>query len=174
MEVLLFVSSISSSAFSTYAAQSQQTQVQQAFKQLTQDLKSGNLSAAQADFVTLQQAVPQSSTESSSASSNPISQDFMQLGQDLKSGNLSAGQQDFAKIQQDSQTQSTQGHPHHHHRSRGGSSSQEGTTSPPPGHWDPLPLSGNLSPRYSKPMRRCCRDSNHSASTMVQSRCLAP
>jgi hypothetical protein len=84
----------------------------QAFAQLAQDLKSGNLSAAQQDFSTIQQAMQSASaahghhhhhhSESSqeSSSENPISQMFSQLGQDLQSGNLTAAQQDFASLQQ--------------------------------------------------------------------------
>jgi outer membrane protein assembly factor BamD (BamD/ComL family) len=115
-------------------------QVQQEFQQLGEDLESGNLSAAQSDFATLQQLSPQSSatnTTTSTENSNPIAQAFNQLSQDLQAGNLTAAQQDYANIQQDfqnlsqnqtgqtetGQTQAgqTQGHHHHHH---GGGSSQ--------------------------------------------------
>lgn len=108
-------SGISSSSFSNYENQIQQ--FQQEFQQLGQDLQSGNLAAAQQDFVTLQQLGPQSSSSSSTQSSNPIATAFNQLAQDLQSGNLSAAQQDFSQIQQDfqSQAESTQGHHHHHH-----------------------------------------------------------
>ncbi|MGC2170656.1 MAG: hypothetical protein WA555_11240 [Candidatus Sulfotelmatobacter sp.] len=125
------VSGISSSSlydFNTQSAQSTLQQVQQAFQQLGQDLQSGNLSAAQSDFATLQQLLPQNSSTSSSQSDNPIAQAFSQLAKDLQSGNLSAAQQDFSTIQQDfqnqasqSQTQSAQGH-HHHHGGSSGSS----------------------------------------------------
>ena len=70
-------------------------------------MQSGNLSAAQSDFATLQQLRPPS--ESSSAQSdNPIAQAFNQLAQDLQGGNLSAAQQDFATIQQDFQNRTGQ------------------------------------------------------------------
>jgi outer membrane protein assembly factor BamD (BamD/ComL family) len=98
--------------------------VQQEFQQLGEDLQSGNLSAAQSDYATLEQLVPQSSTSSTSStqSSNPLAQAFNQLGQDLQSGNLTAAQQDFANIQQDFQNQAGQmhGHGHHHHHGGGG------------------------------------------------------
>lgn len=94
--------------------QTQRQQFQQEFQQLGQDLQSGNLSAAQADFATLQQDSP-TSAASASQSNNPISQAFAQLSQDLQSGNLSAAQQAYTTIQQDAQTQSTQMHHHHHH-----------------------------------------------------------
>ncbi|MGA9390787.1 MAG: hypothetical protein WBV69_10105 [Candidatus Sulfotelmatobacter sp.] len=120
------VSGISSS--SLYNTQSVQNSFQKDFQQLGQDLQSGNLSAAQSDFATLQNLQAQNSN-ASYQSSSPIAQAFSQLAKDLQSGNLSAAQQDFATIQQDfqngstqGQTQATQGHHHHHH---GGSGSSE-------------------------------------------------
>jgi outer membrane protein assembly factor BamD (BamD/ComL family) len=111
------VSGISSSSLSDYNTQSVQNkmqQFQQEFQQLGQDLQSGNLSAAQSDFATLQQYAPQSSSTSSSQSNNPIAQAFSQLAQDLQSGNTSAAQQDYSTIQQDFQSHATDGHHHHH------------------------------------------------------------
>jgi outer membrane protein assembly factor BamD (BamD/ComL family) len=115
------VSGISSSSFMN-SAQSVQSQMQQEFQQLGKDLQSGNLSAAQADFVTLQQSRPQTnstSSTSSSQSNSPIAQEFNQLSQDLQSGNLSGAQKDYTQIQQDfqkqaSSSQAMQGHHHHH------------------------------------------------------------
>ena len=105
--------------------QSRMQQTQKEFKQLGQDLQSGNLSAAQSDFATLQQLQPQGSSTSSTQSGNPISQDFTQLAADLKAGNTTAAQQDFTKLQQDFQSQSSQTQTHHHHHHHGdGSSSQ--------------------------------------------------
>jgi outer membrane protein assembly factor BamD (BamD/ComL family) len=127
-------SAIFSSSFLNYDNQtiqnnqSKMQQFRQEFQQLGQDLQSGNLSAAQQDFVTLQQLGPQGSSAASSAqSSNPIAQEFNQLAQDLQSGNLSAAQQDYSNIQQDFQNRAeqVQGHHHHHHAGGGGS---EGST----------------------------------------------
>lgn len=108
------VSGISSSSFFDYSSQSVQNtfqnkgqQIQQEFQQLGEDLQSGNLSAAQSDFATLQQLAPQPNS-SSTQSNNPIAQAFKQLAQDLQSGNLSAAQQDFTTIQQDFQKQNSQ------------------------------------------------------------------
>jgi outer membrane protein assembly factor BamD (BamD/ComL family) len=89
-------------------------------QQLGNNLQSGNLSAAKANFAALQQSAPQTSSTSSSQSSNPIAQAFTQVGKDLQSGNVSAAQQDYSTIQQDfknqaSSSQATQGHHHHHH-----------------------------------------------------------
>src|SRR5271157_5323907 len=52
-------------------------------QQLGQDLLSGNLSAAQSDFATLQQAFAQSAPISSTSTSNPVTQAFQQLATDL-------------------------------------------------------------------------------------------
>jgi len=124
-------SAIVSSSFLNYDNQTIQSRMQrfrQEFQQLGQDLQSGNLSAAQQDFVTLQQLGPQGSSASSSAqSSNPIAQAFNQLAQDLQSGNLSAAQQDYSNIQQDFQNQAAQTQGHHHHHHGGGGSGSEGS-----------------------------------------------
>lgn len=122
------LSGISSSLFS-YESQNPQNQnklqqFQQEFQQLGEDLQSGNLSAAQTDFATLQQMAPQGPSSTSSTSSNPLAQAFQQLGQDLQSGNLSAAQKDYANIRQDFQNQAVHSHHHHHHGSGGGEMSQ--------------------------------------------------
>ncbi|HEX3354257.1 MAG TPA: hypothetical protein VHS34_15660 [Terriglobales bacterium] len=97
--------------------QSKKQTFQQEFQQLGQDLQSGNLSAAQTDFASLQQLGPQATA--SAQSSSPIGQAFNQLSQDLQSGNVAGAQQDYATIQQDFQKQAAQGH-HHHHGGGGG------------------------------------------------------
>ncbi len=108
---------------SNQTIQNKMQQFQKEFQQLGQDLQSGNLSAAQSDFVTLQQLGPQSSSTSSAQSNSPIAQAFNQLAQDLKSGNVSAAQQDFAKIQQAFQNHASQSRGHHHHHGGGDSGS---------------------------------------------------
>lgn len=120
------IAGILSSSFSNYNIQNIQSnmqQFQQEFQQLGQDLQSGNVSAAQSDFATLQQYAPQAN--SSSQSTSPILQAFNQLGTDLAAaGNTTAAQQDYATIQQDFQNQGNQGaqmHHHHHHHGGGGS-----------------------------------------------------
>ena len=115
---------ILSSSLINYGVQSMQNRMQSArkeFQQLGQDLQTGNLTAAQSDFATLQQLQPQASSSSSTQSTNPISQDFNQLAADLKAGNTTAAQQDFTKLQQDFQNQGTQSHHHHHHHGGGSS-----------------------------------------------------
>jgi outer membrane protein assembly factor BamD (BamD/ComL family) len=112
---------LSSSLFSSNSqAISPQQQFQKEFQQLGQALQSGNLSAAQADFASLQQNSPSSSPTTSASTASPIAQAFSQLGKDLQSGNLPAAQQDFSNIRQDTQSQSTQAHHHHHHHGGGG------------------------------------------------------
>jgi len=80
------------------------------FQKLGQDLQSGKLSAAQADFASL----TQNSTSATGTSQPTLGQAFNALGQALQSGNLTAAQQDFSTIQQDLQ-KAGQGHFHHHH-----------------------------------------------------------
>ena len=113
------VSGISSTSFfdnSSQSVQNKQAQIQKEFQQLGQDLQSGNTSAAQSDFTTLQKLVPKLNSGSSPQSYDPLVKAFTQLGQDIQSGNTSAAQQDYAKIQQvfQNQAQQTQGHHHHH------------------------------------------------------------
>src|SRR5580698_2318652 len=116
------VSGISSSSLfdllESASPQSQKQQVQQEVQKLGQDLSAGNLSAAQADFATLQKDAPQTAStsqnnnpidqalqsqssggghhhhshaqdSSSSSQQNPLAQLFSELGQALQSGNLS-------------------------------------------------------------------------------------
>ncbi|HXZ80054.1 MAG TPA: hypothetical protein VEG30_09005 [Terriglobales bacterium] len=119
------VSGISSSSLFDFGLQSMPKRMQQfrqEFQQLGKDLQSGNLSAAQADFASLQELQPKANSASSAQNSNPIAQEFQQLSQDLRSGNLSAAQQDFAGIQQNFQSQARQVHGHHHHHHSGGDS----------------------------------------------------
>ena len=112
------IAGIASSLFSQLAnlQPNQPTKIKTEFQQLAQDLQSGNLSQAQADFATLQQTFPGAQPGSTS----PVAQAFSALGKDLQAGNLSAAQQDFSTVQQDVQ-QAAQAHHHHHHH--GGSSS---------------------------------------------------
>ena len=103
------------SEYTTQGAQSKIQQFRQEFQQLGQDLTSGNLTAARADFALLQPVSPQVSSTSSAQSNNPIAQEFNQLSQDLQAGDVSAAQQDYTKIQQDFQNQAGQMHAHHKH-----------------------------------------------------------
>lgn len=119
------VSGISSSSLfdllDSVSVQSQKQQLQQEIQQLGKDLSAGNLSAAQADFATLQKDAPAATSAASSQSNNPIAQAFQKLAQDLQSGNLSAAQQDFSTVQQDVQAH---GGGHHHHGQSSSSAQQ--------------------------------------------------
>jgi len=126
----IFGSSISS--YSPQSIQGRMQQSQQEFQQLGQDLQSGNLSAAQSDFATLQQSGLQANSTTSAQNTNTIAQAFNQLSTDLQAGNTTAAQQDYANIQQDFQNQGTQSqgtHMHHHHHHHGGGGSQENAIS---------------------------------------------
>jgi len=105
------ISGILSSSLSHYQLGAVRTPYQKTFNQLSQDLQSGNLSAAQSDFATLQKAISQPAT-TSPTTSDPVTQAFHQLATDLQSGNLSAAQKDFSTLQQDLQASRF----HHHYR----------------------------------------------------------
>jgi len=129
------VSGIASSIFqflNPSSAQSNYQNFQKEFQQLGQDLQSGNLSQAQADFAALQPPVQPASSNSTQSSTNSLSSAMSQLSQDLQSGNLSAAQQDYATVKQDLQQQfsgSVSGHHHHHHHRP--SSSQDSSSQNP-------------------------------------------
>ncbi|HTX16573.1 MAG TPA: hypothetical protein VMD77_14835 [Candidatus Baltobacteraceae bacterium] len=133
MSVSGILSSVMSNVLSsqTQNTQSKWQQFQQEFQELGQDLQSGNLSAAQSDFSTLQQNGPQSivnsnssaNSSSSTQSNNPLAAAFNQLSQDLQSGNLAGAQSDYSTIQQDMQSHGA--HMHHHGGGAGSGISQE-------------------------------------------------
>jgi hypothetical protein len=130
MSVSGIASSILFAPASSQNIQSRAQQIQHEFQQLGQDLKSGNISAAQTDFVTLQSGLQQNSS-STTQSGNPIVQDFTQLASDLKVGNLSAAQRDFTALQESLNNASTagaQGHHHHHAANSIGSSINQAFT----------------------------------------------
>jgi hypothetical protein len=116
--------------FQTPVAQAVHTKFQQfqtQFQKVGQDLQSGNLTQAQADFVALSQQLPSNrqASGSTTAPASTLAKAFHQLGQDLQAGNLAASRTDFATIQQDAQQlSSSQAHPRHHHP-RAGTTSQQ-------------------------------------------------
>jgi len=117
------ISGILSSSFLSNQLSSVSSPYQQDMQKLSQDLQSGNLSAAQSDFATLQKAYSQSATTSSTSTtstSNPAAQAFNQLASDLQSGNLSAAQKDFSTAQQDLKNQYKLPASHFHHLSHPG------------------------------------------------------
>ena len=135
MSVTGIASSILTAISGNQGHQTRAQQIQSEFQQLGQDLQSGNLNQAQADFTTLSQNLPglsQNSGSAAAATTSPngtTAQAFAQLGQDLQSGNLRASQQDFTAVQQDltqNAGQQVQGHRHHHHHAE---SSQDSSSS---------------------------------------------
>ncbi len=136
------ISGIPNSIFSPSQSSSATNTIQQEFQQLGQSLQSGNLSSAQSEFATLQQAFSQAGssstattasgstatgTASTAANSNSIVQPFNQLASDLKSGNLTAAQKDYSSIQRDFRAKGgpVRNHLHNHHRvSTGGLGSE--------------------------------------------------
>lgn len=105
----LSISSASPSSSSSSA--NTNNPIVQAFSQLSQDMQSGNLSAAQQDYSTIQQDIQNRAARyaghhhhsDSSSSTNAMSQLFSQLGQELQSGSLSSAQQTYSTMQQDLQ-----------------------------------------------------------------------
>jgi len=102
-----------SAATSTSATSPASNSIQQAFVQLGQDLRSGNLSAAQQDYSNVQNDAQSQgaqahhhhhhhgSVEQPQNAQNSITQLFSQLGQDLQNSNLSAARQAYASLQPD-------------------------------------------------------------------------
>ncbi len=126
------ISGILASTFAHQQTAPPATPYQQQIQQLGQALQSGNLSAAQSDFATLQQAFSQPATTTGPASTNtssPVNQSFSQLASDLQSGNLAAAQKDFSTVQQDFRAHGTPLSNHFHARVHL-SSDGEGTTDP--------------------------------------------
>lgn len=113
------VAGISSTSFVQPDFQANFKKVKSDFAQVGQDLQSGNLSQAQADFATLQKDLPQ---QTGQTSNSKIGQDFNSLSQALQSGNLSQAQQAFSTTQNDLQS-AGQAHRHHHHHGGGGQES---------------------------------------------------
>ena len=111
--------------------------IREEFQQLGQDLQSGNVAQAQADYARLSSEFPgvnpagttttgtgtaATAGASTGAGATTIAQQFTQLGQDLQSGNLQAAQQDYTNLQQAVQrtgTQQPEGHHRAHHHEHG-------------------------------------------------------
>lgn len=103
-------------------------QRQSEFEQLGKDLQSGNIAAAQQDFVSLTQSFSAHKQASGTDATQPtLAQEVEKLGQDLQSGNTSAAQADYTQIQRSMQ----QAHMHGHHHSSKTSDSAGSSTSNP-------------------------------------------
>lgn len=99
--------------------QSKRQQFQRDFQQLGQDLQSGNLTGATADFGAMQMLTPQDGASSASFAASPIGKAIGQLTQDLQAGNLAGVKQDYSSIQKDIQNRVAQRGHHHHHVGNG-------------------------------------------------------
>jgi hypothetical protein len=103
-----------STSRSTSAAQSN-NQIAQAFSQFSQDLQTGNLTAAPQDYSNIQKDFQSQASQihhhyhhSSGTQECHVSQMFAKLGQDLQSGNLWSAQSDFSSLQQLMQSNSSE------------------------------------------------------------------
>jgi hypothetical protein len=67
--------------------------------QLSQDLQSGNLSAAQQDYTTLQSLAQTGPFNGNAFAVNQRQQDFAAIGQALQNGDVSGAQQAFSQLQ---------------------------------------------------------------------------
>jgi len=130
------VSGILSSSFLQNQLSAFSSPYKQDMQKLSQDLQSGNLSAAQSEFAALKGAFSQPATStgtvsspstSGASTSNPVAQAFNQLGTDLQSGNLSAAQKDLSRVQQDLHNNLSTSH--FNHRISGGSGNSGGQNS---------------------------------------------
>jgi hypothetical protein len=88
---------------------SQGNTIQNEFKQLSQDVQAGNLTAAQEDYATLSKSGPLSNPNSS----NPLVQDLQAVGKALQAGDIQGAQAAFSTFQSAVQQQGV------HHRGRG-------------------------------------------------------
>jgi hypothetical protein len=121
------ISAILNSSSSQYQLGDASNPYQEQLRQLSQDLASGNLPAAQSDLATLQRALSQPAAISASASDS-VTQAFNQLATDLKSGDLAAAQKDFSTIQQDLHSQGGPVNKHFHHYRPLSTGSEDSTT----------------------------------------------
>jgi hypothetical protein len=104
---------ISGVSSSSDAAWQQYQKVRSDLSQVGQDLQTGNVTQASADYATLQQDLPSSSVDSNS----PFGQKLAALGQALQSGDLTGAQQAYSALHQ---SRGAGGHHHHHHHAQGG------------------------------------------------------
>ena len=85
----------------THLFQTRAHKAKHEFQKLGEDLRAGDLSAAQADFAALQKL----KTGSSTNAADTVSSNFKQISADLKAGDTSSAQKDLTKLQQDLKNQ---------------------------------------------------------------------
>jgi hypothetical protein len=125
------VSNIASNSDQINQIASVRKQRQQDFKELSNALQTGDLSAAQDAFSALQQLFSPPASNSQTQTSQQISgrdsvtADISALGQALQSGDLTTAQTDFSQLQKDIQSI---GQKHHHHHKASASAQDTSTT----------------------------------------------
>jgi hypothetical protein len=148
------------------ASQPRSTALRNELQQLGSDLQSGNLSAAQQDYVTLSKSGPLANTQST----NPLVQALQAVGTALQGGNLTTAQQAFTTFQQAVQQQGEQaqgaGGQHHHHFHRGGGGSG-GEVNSELSQACSRPCRQEILRRHRPRFRRCNRTWHNWASTWV-------
>jgi hypothetical protein len=128
------ISALSSSSYSpATSSQSTFNALKKDFNELSQALRSNDLSGAQAAFSDLQQLLQKSQASSgqlqyASKSGGSVETDFNSLGTALASGDLSQAQSEFTQLQSDLSA-ATGGGQHHHHAYTASSANPNGNIS---------------------------------------------
>lgn len=128
------ISSVSSGTAASYAANSQQNDLRNAFKQVADAINKGDLEGAQNAFDNLAEllnSAPQGASQSASAGSQSASRNgsgpsnlsslLDQIGDALQSGDLDQAKQALQNLQQTAQSR----HHHHHHHGGGAPKPQQ-------------------------------------------------
>jgi ribosomal protein S20 len=124
------ISSVSTGTTATYTPNSQQKDLRNAFKQMSDAINSGDLQDAQNAFANLAQLIntspqPAQNTSSTSSDGNDFSSLLNQIGSALQSGDLDQAKQALQNLQQSAKS----ARPHHHHHGGGAAQSVTDPTS---------------------------------------------
>jgi ribosomal protein S20 len=117
------ISSVSTGTTATYASSTQQKDLRNAFKQMSDAIANGDLQDAQNAFANLAQLMngspqPTQSASSASGGGSDFSNLLNQVGSALQSGDLDQATQALQNLQQSAK--SGRAHHHHHHGGGGG------------------------------------------------------
>jgi len=127
------VSSVTANSDPLSQIVNQRKQRQQEFQELSNAIKSGDLTAAEQSFSALQQlfspsaATAQTQNSQQASGQDPVTADISALGQALQAGDLTTAQTDFTQLQKDIQA-AGQKHHHHHHKSAGSTDASTAST----------------------------------------------
>jgi ribosomal protein S20 len=142
------ISSVSTGTTATYTPNSQQKDLRNAFKQMSDAINSGDLQDAQNAFANLAQLInnspqPAQNTSSTSSDGNDFSSLLNQIGSALQSGDLDQAKQALQNLQQSAKS----ARPHHHHHGGGaGGGAAQNVTDPTSASTDTGSIGGiNLS-----------------------------